>query len=333
MKHSNISIFVPHAGCPQQCSFCNQKTISGAESQPSAEDVRRICSQALLEIKDRNNTEIAFFGGSFTAIDRAYMLELLTAAREFVGEKGFRGIRISTRPDFIDREILGILKENRVTAIELGAQSLSDRVLAANDRGHTAGDVFKASGLIREFGFELGLQVMVGLYGSTAEDEEITERAVRDIHPDTLRIYPVVVLKGTKLEGLYRSGEYRLFEFDQAVRLSTRLLKLEKQGIRVIKCGLHASEFVEKDMVAGFYHPAFRELCEGLIYRQLIEKALENRKVGGKCVIAVNDREVSKAIGQKKANILYFRNKGVDIKIVGGRTEKYQCEIKEDICI
>ena len=199
MKHSNISIFVPHAGCPHQCSFCNQKTISGAQYAPTADDVHRICRQALNEVRDKKNCEIAFFGGSFTAINRGYMTSLLEAAKCYIGAEGFRGVRISTRPDFIDRDILELLRSYGVTSIELGAQSMKNHVLEANERGHTAEDVYNASALIREYGFELGLQMMVGLYRSSVYDERKTTDRIMKIHPDTVRIYPVVVLKGLSL--------------------------------------------------------------------------------------------------------------------------------------
>ncbi|MCM1226578.1 MAG: radical SAM protein [Clostridium sp.] len=332
MKHSNISIFVPHAGCPHQCSFCNQKTISGAQHSPSAEEVHEICRKALEEVSDRNNAEIAFFGGSFTAIERTYMLSLLEAAHEYVGENGFKGIRISTRPDFIDRETLDILKTYGVTAIELGAQSMKNKVLTANERGHTVEDVYNASRLIREYGFELGLQIMVGLYRSTVDDERTTAKKIFEIHPDTLRIYPVVILKGTKLAQLYESGEYQPFDFDWVVDFCSKLLGFELAGIKIIKCGLHASEFVEHDMVAGFYHPAFRELCEGAIYRYNIAARIydhDKNEPKKKYVLAVNPSCISKALGHKKSNVEYFREMGININIIGDeRIPKYQCELR-----
>ena len=259
MPHSNISIFVPHVGCPHRCSFCDQNTISGAVSLPHGEEVREICRKALSQVKSPADTEIAFFGGSFTAIPRDYMTELLQAASEFVGEGKFRGIRCSTRPDCIDEEVLELLKGFGVTAIELGAQSMSDKVLLANDRGHTAKDVEEASRLIRQQGFELGLQMMIGLYQSTGDDEMMTFEKIMAIRPDTVRIYPVVILKGTRLAQLYESGEYQLFggaggmhscfDFDDVVETAAYFLRnFEENGIRVIKCGLHASEFVEQDL-------------------------------------------------------------------------------------
>ncbi len=329
MKHSNISIFIPHIGCPNMCSFCNQHTISGAQHAPSADEVRSICRKAMGEVKSPENTEIAFFGGSFTAIPREYMVSLLEAVQDFIGNGKFRGIRISTRPDCIDAEILDILKKYGVTAIELGAQSMSNKVLEANDRGHTAEDVKKAAKLIREYGFELGLQMMIGLYMSTGNDEAETMGKILEIHPDTVRIYPVVILEGTRLAGLYREGEYKTFSFDEAVEMSAKaMMKFESEGIRVIKCGLHASEFVEQDMVGGFYHPAFRELCEGLIYRWTMIEAI-GCKEGGSFVFAVNPSCISKAMGHKKSNTEYFGKQGIIIKIIGDENiPKYKCEMR-----
>ncbi|MBQ8965127.1 radical SAM protein [Ruminococcus sp.] len=320
--HSNISIFVPHVGCPHKCAFCDQNAITGKQKLPHKEDVERACLQALGQVDDIADTEIAFFGGSFTAIPREYMLELLSAAHKYVGEGRFRGIRISTRPDYIDGEILDILKSFGVTAIELGAQSMSDEVLEANERGHTAEDVRKASRLIRECGFELGLQMMIGLYKSCREQEDETFSEIMAIHPDTVRIYPVVILKNTRLAELLESGDYEPMSFDEVLSLSARALgAFTEAGIRVIKCGLHASEIVEQDMVGGFYHPAFRELCEGLLYRlnmeALLDKAVEEGRLpeNKNAVFAVKKGCLSKAIGQKKANIGYFEKAGFKVKM------------------
>lgn len=319
MKHANISIFIPHIGCPHRCSFCDQRTISGTQRAPSANDVRSICEKALCEVKSPENTEIAFFGGSFTAIPRGYMTELLETAREFIGTGKFRGIRISTRPDCIDSEILGILKKNGVTSIELGAQSMCDDVLEANERGHSAEDVADACALIREHGFELGLQMMCGLYGSTEKNEFETIDRIIELSPDTVRIYPVVILKGTKLAELLESGEYKPFEFDTVLDIcSDALMRFSYEKIKVIKCGLHASEFVEKDMVGGFYHPAFRELCENLIYRRRTEEFIAFHEPRDNIYkIAVNRSCISKAAGHKRSNIEYFRKSHTEVKFIG----------------
>ena len=332
MKHSNISVFVPHVGCPHKCSFCDQRTISGAQSLPRGRDVREVCEQALREVRSPGNTEIAFFGGSFTAIPRDYMLELLEAAKEYVGEGKFMGIRCSTRPDCISAEVLELLKGFGVTAIELGAQSMKVEVLEANERGHTAQDVVNAGRLIREHGFELGLQMMTGLYKSSLEDDMDTARRIADLAPDTVRIYPVAVLRGTRLGQLYLSGEYAPVPFDEMVEVCADIMKLfTDRGIRVIKCGLHASEFVEQDMVAGYYHPAFRELCEAAIYRSIILDAIEKElpDCRGKVTAEVSSRCISKAVGQKRANIEFFRERGLDVTIVGSETVPiYECKLR-----
>lgn len=331
MKHSNISIFIPHIGCPHQCSFCDQRMISGAQHAPSGDEVREICSKALGEVRSPENSEIAFFGGSFTAIPRDYMIGLLEAAQLFIGEGKFRGIRISTRPDCIDREILELLKAYGVTSIELGAQSMADHVLEANERGHSAEDVEKACGLIREYNFELGLQMMTGLYKSAPDDEFTTIKRIKEIHPDTVRIYPVVILKGTKLAELYKAGIYKPCKFEEIVELSAAALMIfENEGIRVIKCGLHASEFVEKDMLGGFYHPAFKELCESHIYREKMSEitAYEQSNLK-KLVFAVAPSCISKAAGHKKSNVEYFRQYGIEIEIVGDKNiPKYEVQLR-----
>lgn len=336
-RHSNISIFVPHAGCPFKCSFCDQNTISGENELPRAEDVRRICEQAKSEISDPANTEIAFFGGSFTAIERGYMTELLDAAEPYIGEGGFKGIRISTRPDCIDKEILELLKSYGVTAIELGAQSLNDEVLAANRRGHTVEDVYKASTLIRQHGFELGLQLMVGLYRSDEDAERRNIGKVLGIAPDTVRIYPVVILENTLLGALYRTGKYKTMTMETVIGLcSEMLLEFEPAGVRVIKCGLHASEFVERDMIGGFYHPAFRELCESEIFQKAIDAALKdagvvtnaNKKTTVLC--AVSPKSISKAAGHKKSNIEYFKRLGIELKFVPDENaDIFSCKVLE----
>ncbi len=332
MKHSNIAIFIPHVGCPHTCSFCNQNTISGAECLPDGNSVREICRNALKEVKSPENTEIAFFGGSFTAIPRDYMLELLTAASEFVGEDKFVGIRCSTRPDCIDGEVLELLKKYGVTAIELGAQSMDDTVLEANERGHSAEQVAEASRLIRKYGFELGLQMMTGLYESSPEKDLQTAVSIAELHPDTVRIYPVAVLNGTKLGQLYQKGVYKLVPFDEMLSLCGKMiLMFENCGIKVIKCGLHASEFVENDLLAGYYHPAFRELCEMHIYRELIGCELRNADIPKDTVLTVevSDRCISKAVGQKKANIFYFKSLGFNISIVGSNeVEPFKCKLR-----
>ena len=331
MSHNNISIFVPHKGCPNDCSFCNQRAISGQMTSSTPEDVEDAVETAIKYKVDPKNTEIAFFGGSFTAIEREDMLSLLTAAKHFLDIYKFKGIRISTRPDCINTDILETLKNYGVTAIELGAQSMSDEILSANRRGHTAEDVRKASKLIRDYGFELGLQMMTGLYKSDFQKDEQTALEIIKLRPDTVRIYPTVVLKNTHLGYLQEMGEYIAPTAEESAPFCARLLQLfEKEGIKVIKLGLHSSETVESDMVGGAYHPAFRELCEGHIFLKKILEKLEGKDKNQDYVIYVNKKVLSKAKGQQKRNEKALKNQGFRCIIKGKENlEEFQIEVAD----
>lgn len=314
MKHSNVAIFVPHNGCPHSCTFCNQREITGQAYQPKAEDVINAVRIAENSLKDKaRNAEIAFFGGSFTAIDRNYMVKLLETAAQYVWNGSFFGIRISTRPDYIDREILDILKKYGVTSIELGAQSMCDEVLKANKRGHTVQDVVNASGLIKEYGFSLGLQMMTGLYGSDDKKDRKTAERIAELEPDTVRIYPTLVMKGTELFELYQKGLYVPQELDSAVVLCSELLRyFEDRNINVIRLGLHDSESLKENMAGGAYHPAFRELCESEIIYQNTLSELERQNIkNGTVEFFVSPKSVSRFVGQKRKNILRLENKGI----------------------
>ncbi len=316
MKHINVSLFVPHLGCKNSCIFCNQKIISGKTRLLTPEDITEACEIALKGNYDISNSEIAFFGGSFTAIDRQLMISYLETAKPYVG-KHFAGIRISTRPDCIDEEVLGILKGYGVTAIELGAQSMCDDVLEANERGHTSEDTEKACLLIKKYGFSLGLQMMTDLYGSDYDKDIYTAEKFIELKPDTVRIYPTAVLENTKLHRLYNEGKYIPSTTEDAVKKCARLLMMfNENNIKVIRTGLHSGGNVEEGFVAGVYHPAFRELCEAEIYKNLISQKLKGLP-DGNYEIAVNDREISKATGQKKSNIRFFEKDGKNIKITG----------------
>ncbi len=311
MSHSNISIFVPHLGCPHQCTFCNQKHITGQTYIPTEIDIDNAVSIAL---KSPNFNplcgEIAFFGGSFTAIDKDYMLSLLAAAKKHVLNGSVSGIRISTRPDCIDSEILSLLKEYKVSAIELGAQSMCDRVLNLNKRGHTANDVVTASNLIKKFGFELGLQMMTGLYGSTEKEDILTAEKIIELKPNTVRIYPTITVLNTELHNLYLNGEYKPQEIKNAIDLCATICEMfEDANIKVIRLSLHSID--NAAFVAGPWHPAFKELCDSKRYRDKIER-LDLKQ--GNYEVFVSPRDLSKAIGQKRSNIKYFEDKNINLK-------------------
>ena len=318
MKQTNISVFVPHIGCPHRCTFCDQRTISGETKAPSAADVRNVLNEQLPVLRERGMTaEIAFFGGSFTGIDRDYMKSLLEAARDAVNNAPdvYTGIRCSTRPDFIDEEILDILCGYGMTAVELGAQSMNNDVLRLNERGHSAEDVERAAELIKRRGLSLGLQMMTGLYGDKQEYCIDTARRFVELKADTVRIYPTVILGGTRLGELYKRGEYTTFTFDETVELCAELLTLfDAAGIPVIRLGLHASRDVEEKMLGGVYHPALREIVESRIFFNEMKSRME--QLGShRFTVYTDSSNISRIVGQKRENKEKLHRLGFDFTI------------------
>ncbi len=328
-KHANIALFVAHKGCPNTCSFCNQRIISGEVNTASALDVKASVETALAS--GAKDAQLAFFGGSFTAIEDDYRRELLEAAKPYVKNGSISGIRISTRPDKIDEEILSELKEYGVKAIELGAQSMVDEVLLANERGHLSDDVRKSAKLIRDFGFELGLQMMTGLYKDTDEGAIYTANELIKLSPDTVRIYPTVVLEGTRLHELLKTGEFVPQRTESAVKLCARLIPMfEEAGIRIIRVGLHSGGNVDEGFVDGAYHPAFKELCESEIYLNKAKESLKDKKIG-KYIIYVSPSEISKMVGQKRVNIEKLKEMGFDCTVKSSELlKKYEINIEVD---
>ena len=311
-KEYIIPIFVPHLGCPNDCTFCNQKKISGQTKNVKAEDVKNTIEYYLNNFKDDNKyIEVAFFGGSFTGIDVDKQKELLSVAYEYIKNKKIDSIRISTRPDYINKEILKMLKSYGVKTIELGVQSTNDYILNKSKRGHTFEDVKKASKLIRKNGIILGHQMMVGLPESTRQDEINTAKDLIKLKPKIVRIYPVLVIKGTQLEKDYESGEYTPLTVEQAVETAKDLLVLfNKKKINVIRIGLQNTNEItdpnskKSQVVAGPYHPAFRQLVESRLWYDNI--ANEIKKVNSNVThiqIDVNPSDINNAVGHKRINI------------------------------
>ena len=322
MRHANIALFVPNIGCKNTCSFCDQRAITGKVNPPAPQDVRAAADRALETMGEAaRGAEIAFFGGSFTAIDPEYRTSLLKAAYFYVEKGLFRGIRISTRPDAVDAEILSELKAYGVTAVELGAQSMRDEVLSANLRGHTAGQVRRAAEMIKSTGFSLGLQMMTGLYLDDDAGAVYTAEEITKLSPDSVRIYPTVLFKGTYLEMLFRKGIYRPQTLEEAVRLCAGLLlRFHEKDIPVIRLGLHTID--RESYLDGPFHPAFRELCEGSIYFDRAVSLLTRNDIPkGEVLLAVRRGELSKMIGQRRINIEKLSRRG------------YNCKISEDVSI
>lgn len=318
----NIPIFVPHLGCPHQCSFCNQKTITGSGDVVTAETVREKITEAIRTIDRRiTHVEVAFFGGSFTAIEKERQEELLAAAYAFLQTKQIDGIRLSTRPDCIDRAVAERLSRYGVTAVELGVQSSDATVLSQNRRGHTFEDVVRSVALLREIDVEIGLQMMLGLLGSTPEKDLQTARDIAALRPDTTRIYPTIVLDGSPLCTLYKSGAYEPLALETAVETAAAVYEIfQESGVRVLRMGLMASDVLESGMVAGPQHPAFGELVLSRLYLKKMRRVLAGKR-GGEFTFYVHPKAVSQALGNKKENkIRIFREQGVNIRIKANET-------------
>ena len=319
MKQVNIPIFVPHLGCPCQCTFCNQRTITGVMPM-TAERAREVIEAHLATIPPHTHTELAFFGGSFTAIRREDMVSLLQTATPYLADGQIRSVRISTRPDAIDSEILSILSAYGVTTVELGIQSIGDEVLCACQRGHTATDSYRAAELILQHGLTLGGQMMIGLPASTPEWEKETARAIVAMGAKEARIYPTVVFAHTPLAVQMQRGLYTPLSVEEAVeRTVTPLEIFEKSGVKLLRVGLCESEGLRDSeaVLGGAYHPAMGELCYNALYLRRISALLGELAPYQQSTvkITVAPGKLSMAIGQKRRNLLTLQeNFGIRLK-------------------
>lgn len=302
-SHYIIPIFVPHEGCPHDCVFCNQNSITGSTTKVTAEFVRATVEEYLKTIPSDNRIlEISFFGGTFTAINVEKQNELLSVAKYYKDLKKVDFIRLSTRPDYINEDILRNLDNYSVDIIELGVQSLDSEVLFKSARGHTVQDVEKASRLIKSFGFVLGHQIMLGLPGDSFGKDIKTTEEIISLAPDICRIYPALVIRNTPMELMYNRGVYKPYSLDEAVFISKIIYgMLNSNSINVIRIGLQATEEINEggEIIAGPFHPAFRELVEGSIYNDMLVEMAPHNYVGSLQVF-INDKDISKLYAFKK---------------------------------
>jgi len=286
-KHRRIALFVPHQGCPKDCVFCDQSRITGKkrEERLTPEQVRQTIEEHLQTIEQDVYIEIAFFGGSFTGLPRSYQKMLLEIAKEYVDLGAVQGIRFSTRPDYITKPIMEFLIGYGVTAIELGTQSLDDNVLQLSQRGHTAAQVHQAVHIIREYpSVQVGLQLLPGLPGDSRELVMETVRQAIHMKPDFVRIYPALVIAGTELEWMYRTKQYIPLSLDEAIALCAEMwVELMREGIPVIRLGLHSSDDLRAHgtIVAGPFHPSFRQLVEMHLFEKLLHKVIRVYSANG----------------------------------------------------
>ena len=314
-KHANIPLFVVHMGCPNQCVFCNQRLISGTSSF-SVETARKQIDTAAATLSGTGRqAEIAFFGGSFTGIERSLMIRLLDIAQEYVERGVVSGIRMSTRPDYIDEEILAILSRYTISCVELGIQSMSDAVLQITKRGHTAEDTRRACRLLKESGIPFAGQMMIGLPGAAPEDELHCARGIARMGAVAYRVYPTLVFRHTELEEMYGRGEYSPLSVSEAVdRMSAVMAIMEEQGLTCLRAGLCESDNLHdpSSLCAGPNHPAIGELARSALMLGKMEAACEEKSKDGVCLkgspatFFVPVGKASAAAGHKRKNILHL---------------------------
>ena len=308
-KHYIIPIFVPHEGCPHNCVFCNQNSITGQLEKVNEYTVKETAEQYFKTI-DRTNSiiEISFFGGTFTAIPAEKQIELLSVAKSYKAEGKINFIRLSTRPDYIDDEILTMLRAYSVDIIELGVQSMDNEVLKLSGRGHTKTDTINASKKIKEYGFTLGHQIMLGLPGDSPKKDISTVIECLKLNPDLCRIYPALVLKDTPMEVMYEKGIYKPYILDEAVQIAKQLYSMFKYNkVNIIRVGLQATDNISegKDIVTGPNHPAFRELVEGSLLCDMIKENIENLE--DEVEIHINPKYISKLYTNRKQYFLQLK--------------------------
>lgn len=315
-KHAIIPIFIPHQGCPNDCVFCNQKTITARQPDVTDDEIKNTIETWLSTLTSRpgiETIEIAFFGGSFTGIPLKQQSRYLSLASAYKQQRLVQKIHLSTRPDYINEEILDNLKFWSVDVIELGVQSFDDRVLKASGRGHDSQTVYRACSLIQDYGFELGIQLMIGLPEDSLRSCLYSARETVKIGPSSARLYPTIVIEDTRLMDMYRQGIYTPLSLEDAVETTKEMYKiLTDAGIKILRVGLKSSDLIQENgKIQGHtFHPAFRQLVEGAISREKMQTLLTDVLPSPDCSETVtfvsNDRWFSNLIGHKGCNKAYF---------------------------
>lgn len=343
-KHAIIPIFIPHMGCNNDCVFCNQRKITSKTDPMEPNQVREIVDTWLTTLIDVETVEVAFFGGSFTGLPLELQRSYLAIAKEYKADGKISAIHLSTRPDYIDETILSNLKNYSVDVIELGVQSFDPEVLKASKRGHSVDDVIRAVNLIKEYEFRLGIQLMIGLPEDTLEKDIYSAETLVSLKPDIARLYPTIVIEDTELYQMAVEGSYKPLSNSEAVHRTKEMYKIiDSARINIIRVGLKSSDLISgNDGITGdTFHPAFRQLVEGEIAREIIElqltEALEtheyNRSEKLKVDFFANSRDFSNMIGNSGCNKEYFTIKypflsikfAIDNKLA---RNKYRVEIK-----
>ena len=314
-----LPIFIPHAGCPHQCVFCNQRTISGQKTA-ALPGAKAQIQRWLQWLRPSKANEAAFYGGSFTGLDMDLQKQLLALTDELLEQGIIGSVRLSTRPDYINTKVLSLLREHGVELVELGVQSLDDAVLQRAERGHTVEAVYTAHKLLKEYGFKTGIQLMVGMPGQDFASVQDTAARVAQLRPDIARIYPLLVIKDTPLAHSYEQGAFVPLSLEEAVEQSAYLYKtLTQAGIKVIRIGLQPDEELcaAGNIVAGPFHPAMGELVKSRVLRHHFTPMLQELvdSGAGGVIFHCPRRYESKLRGLKNSNMQYWQQQFPHLEI------------------
>ncbi len=330
-QHAIIPIFISHEGCPNDCVFCNQRRITAHEKPMSLIEMATQVEQYLSTLyHEKTHIELAFYGGSFTGLPVDQQDSYLSAAYDYLKKGKIHGIRLSTRPDYIDPDIIERLKSYEVSLVELGVQSLDDEVLLESKRGYTEEVVYKSVKLLQEAGISVGIQLMIGLPKDNFDKVLATTQKVVALNPATLRIYPTLVIQDTLLQKLYEEGAYTPIDLDTAVTWSAAMAQpFKAAGIPIIRMGLQATDLITQgeSVLAGPFHPAFRQLVESRLIRDKISTFLKRNQEGTPITemhLSSNLKTQSLLIGQKRCNLTYFQDQGYKV------TFSIEAELKDE---
>ncbi len=313
-----IPVFIPHQGCPCHCLFCNQLTISGQQGREGddATLVRQSVAEWLDRSQPRGAVQVAFYGGSFTCLPRVRQETFLHAVQSFLQSGDVGSIRLSTRPDCVNGEICDFLLENGVKTVELGVQSFDDRVLHASQRGHSSEDSIRAARIVKEKGIELGIQLMPGLPKESSVSFFRTLQQVIELGPDFVRLYPTLVINGSGLADEYQQGRYQPMSMNRAIALCCRAKELlDQAGVQILRMGLQASESLEKELLAGPYHPAFGELVAARHWFRRVRQLLASCPAENRLRLSISHRDVSAFVGPKRVNMKRLRELGLEDRL------------------
>lgn len=325
-----IPVFISYAGCPHRCAFCNQRSIN-SQHEYSLSAVYEQINKYLAYFPIESDKEIAFYGGSFTGIAAEQQEELLSIAKKLNAKANVKKIRLSTRPDYIDKKVIERLQRYSVNLVELGVQSLDESVLKLANRGHDSNVVFKAASMLREAGLDFGIQLMTGMPGQDWQSIKATAEQVVELKPAVVRIYPLVIFADTDFALQYKNGQMQLADFTEIIEQTAYMANVFAQnGLNVIRIGLQEDDGLREQgaVLAGFHHPAFGELVASCNYREKIRQLLLGKQ--GKVNLLVPRKEISQALGHKKANVEYFAKEYPELRLNFIQSEGSVLSVQEE---